>query len=156
MDSINMKKKKYITDMDELKMALQKNSYLSKTQKKVLNVLLDSNMYFLSYCFDENWDLMYSDSKTYFVQKLFDGLWDMSWMETHCEDHIYAIQFIYKDLKKIQDFAFHVLTDHVEEKYKKIEVYVSLTEFEEIKKIIDLHFKEQLERLVGEENKENS
>lgn len=47
----------------------------------------------------------------------------------------------------------NVLTDHVEEKYKKIEVYVSPTEFEEIKKIIDLHFKEQL---VGEENKENS
>ncbi|PFX44591.1 hypothetical protein COL32_12110 [Bacillus pseudomycoides] len=137
MNLINMKHKKYITNMVELKISLKENSCLSEKQKRALTVLLDSDMYFLSYCFDEDWDLMYSDSKTYFIQKLFDGLWEMSWMQTTCEDHIYAIQFIYKDFKKIQDFAFHVLTDHVEGEYKKIEVYISPTEFEEIRKIID-------------------
>ncbi|PFZ33863.1 hypothetical protein COL77_30560 [Bacillus wiedmannii] len=133
----NSKNKDYIRDMKQLKLALQENKCLSEVQKKVLTVLLDSDMYFISYCFNEDWDLMYSEPKTILVQNLFDGAWDMSWMKTYCEDHIYAIQFMFKESKRIQDFASYVLTNHIDESYRSIEVYISPTEFTEIKKIID-------------------
>ncbi|PGR00759.1 hypothetical protein [Bacillus cereus] len=136
-ETSNSKNKDYIRDMKQLKLALQENKCLSEVQKKVLTVLLDSDMYFISYCFNEDWDLMYSESKTILVQNLFDGAWDMSWMETYCEDPIYAIQFMFKESKRIQDFASYVLTNHIDESYRIIEVYISPTEFTEIKKIID-------------------
>lgn len=136
-ETSNSKNKDYIRDMKQLKIALQENICLLKVQKKVLTVLLDSDMYFISYCFNKDWDLMYSESKTILVQNLFDGAWDMSWMETYCEDHIYAIQFMFKESKRIQDFAPYVLTNHIDESYRSIEVYISPTEYKEIKEIID-------------------
>ncbi|MGA4465927.1 hypothetical protein ACPA2L_25305 [Bacillus bombysepticus] len=136
-ETSNAKNKDYIRDMKQLKMALQENKCLSEVQKRVLTVLLDSDMYFISYSFNQDWDLMYSECKTILVQNLFDGAWEMEWMETYCEDYIYAIQFMFKEAKRIQDFAPYVLTNHIDEDYRNIEVYISPTEYAEIKKIID-------------------
>ncbi|MEC3226108.1 hypothetical protein P9027_29765 [Bacillus thuringiensis] len=129
--------KVYIRNMNQLKRTLQENKCLSEKQKKVLTVLLESDMYFISYCFDQDWDLMYSECKTILVQNLFDGNWKMGWMEAYCEDHIYAIQFMLEESKRIRDFAPYVLTNHIDESYISIEVYISPTGFAEIKKIID-------------------
>ncbi|GBF34630.1 hypothetical protein DCCM_3750 [Desulfocucumis palustris] len=112
---------------------VDENEYLSNIQKEIIRIILASEVFFVPFAFDGDWDYVYTEGKVVLVSKLLDGKWDVNIMQSVMEDDIYIIEISFQDRRLIADFCCKYCDDQ-RSMAEGIEIYVPYSDYLKIYK----------------------
>lgn len=108
------------------------NKTISHDNRELLRVLLTSEVYFIPYSFDGEWDYMYSAGKVDFVKMLLKDDWTFDVGAAHLDDDVYIFSIKFSSTKYIKDYCFKPYVDHINETFNKLEIYIPFTDMRQL------------------------
>lgn len=112
---------------------IDENELLNHMQREILRIILTSEVFFIPFSINGDWDYVYTVGKVSLVQKLLDGNWFYDIMSSNLEDDVYMIEISFEDSRPITGFCCKYNNDQRDEA-QGIEIYVPYSDFIKIYK----------------------
>lgn len=114
----------------QLRSLIKENIRISKSQKRILEFLLNNDYSFVHISFGNeiccDWNFIYTEMKSYFLPALLNSDWTFSFSESFIDENLVVLSLAFKKKKKIRDFLLAgTYEEDGRERFNLLDIYLT-------------------------------